>query len=258
MGLLDGKYGIIYGVRNERSICWGCAQSMAREGARLVLTFLGEREQRDVQKLVPSLHNSETVLVEPCDLTMPDQIEALHEKVGREFGRLDFILHGAAFAHKSDLAGRFMNTSSEGFNDALSISAYTFTAVSRAAEPLMQAGGSILTLTYLGAERVIPAYNIMGVAKAALESSVRYLAADLGPQNIRVNAISAGPTMTLSARGISGFVDHYARARENAPLRRNTTIDEVGDVAAFMASDLSRGITGDIIFVDNGVHILGA
>jgi enoyl-[acyl-carrier protein] reductase I len=258
MGLLDGKRGIIYGVRNERSLCWGCAQSMAREGARLALTFLGEREEKDVRKMAPTLEGGDKTVLAPCDLTDADQIARLHELVAEAFGGLDFIIHGAAFAPKSDLAGRFVDTSSDGFRDALQISAYTLTAAAKAAEPLMTEGGSIMTLTYLGAERVIPNYNVMGVAKAALEASVRYLASDMGPNKIRVNAISAGPTMTLSARGITGFTDLYRDIPARAPLRKNTTIDEVGDVAAFLASDLSRGITGEVIYVDNGLHILGA
>jgi enoyl-[acyl-carrier protein] reductase I len=256
MGILDGKKGIIYGVRNERSLCWGCAQSLAREGAQLALTFLGEREEKDVRKLAPALPNSETLLLQSCDLTSPEQVAELHRLVAEQFGKLDFIIHGAAFANKEDLSGRFVDTSRDGFLKALEISSYTLTVAARAAEPLMQDGGSVFTLTYLGSEKVVPNYNLMGVAKAALEASVRYLASDLGPKNIRVNAISAGPTMTLSARGISGFSDMYRHVPDKAPLRRNTSIEEVGDTAAFLASDLSRGITGEVIYVDNGLHIL--
>ena len=257
MGLLDGKQGVIYGVRNERSLCWGCAQSLAREGARLALTFLGEREEKDVRKLAPTLPGGERTLVQGCDLTDDAQVAALQETLGREFGRLDFVIHGAAFARREDLSGRFVDTSREGFTQALDISAYTLTAAARAAEPLMGGGGAVLTLTYLGSQRVLPSYNVAGVAKAALEASVRYLANDLGPQGVRVNAISAGPTNTLSARGISGFMDMHRGARERAPLRKNTTIDEVGDAAAFLLSDWARGITGEVLYVDNGLHILG-
>lgn len=257
MGLLDGKRGIIYGVRNERSACWGCAQSLAREGAQLALTFLGEREEKDVRKLAPTLPGGEDALIQACDLTDEAQVAALHDAVKERFGTIDFIIHGAAFAKKEDLGGRFVDTSPDGFALALNVSAYTLTVAARAAEPLMTSGGSVLTLSYLGAERVVPNYNVMGVAKAALEASVRYLAADLGPSGIRVNAISAGPMMTLSARGISGFTDLYRRVPEIAPLRRNTMIDEVGDTAAFLVSDWARGITGETLYVDNGLHILG-
>ena len=257
MGILEGKQGIIYGVRNDRSLCWGCAQSLAREGARLALTFLGEREEKDVRKLAPTLPGGDRTVIQGCDLTDDAQIGALQETLTREFGRIDFVIHGAAFANREDLSGRFVNTSRAGFAQALDISAYTLTAAARAAEPLMTEGGSILTLTYLGSERVLPNYNVMGVAKAALEASVRYLASDLGPQGVRVNAISAGPTMTLSARGISGFTDMHREARDRAPLRKNTTIGEVGDAAAFLLSDWARGITGEVIYVDNGLHILG-
>ena len=257
MGIMDGKRGVIYGVRNEKSLCWGCAQSLAREGARLALTFLGEREEKDVRKLAPTLPGGEQTIIQGCDLTSTEQVAALHETLTAEFGRVDFVIHGAAFARREDLSGRFLDTSRDGFAQALEISAYTLTAAAKAAEPLMTEGGSILTLTYLGAERVLPGYNVMGVAKAALEASVRYLAADLGPQGIRVNAVSAGPTMTLSARGIAGFTDMHREARETAPLRKNTTIGEVGDTAAFLLSDWARGITGEVLYVDNGLHILG-
>lgn len=257
MGILDGKQGIIYGVRNERSLCWGCAKSLAREGARLALTFLGEREEKDVRKLAPTLPGGENAVVQGCDLTDDAQLAALHAMLAREFGRIDFVIHGAAFAQRDDLAGRFLDTSRTGFAQALDVSAYTLTAAAKAAEPLMTAGGSILTLSYIGAERAIPNYNVMGVAKAALEASVRYLAADVGPSGIRVNAISAGPAMTLSARGISGFTDLYREVATRAPLRKNTTADEVGDTAAFLVSDWSRGMTGEILHVDNGLHILG-
>ena len=257
MGILDGKQGLIYGVRNERSLCWGCAQSLAREGARLALTFLGEREEKDVRKLAPTLPGGDRSVLQGCDLTDDAQVAALHETLTREFGRLDFVIHGAAFANKDDLSGRFVDTSRAGFAQALDVSAYTLTVAAKAAEPLMAAGGSILTLTYLGSERVVPNYNVMGVAKAALEASVRYLANDLGPQGVRVNAISAGPTMTLSARGITGFTDMYRESVNRAPLRKNTTPAEVGDTAAFLVSDWSRGITGEVLYVDNGLHILG-
>jgi enoyl-[acyl-carrier protein] reductase I len=254
--LLENKCGLIYGVRNERSIAWGCAQSVAREGARLALAYLSEREEKDVRKLAATLPNPESVIFFQCDLTVEDQIVALHEKIKTEFGRLDFVLHGVAFAKKEDLTGRFVDTSADGFALALNVSAYTFVAAARHAEPLMTNGGSLITLTYLGSEKIVKNYNVMGVAKAALESSTRYLANDLGPTGIRVNAVSPGPTMTLSARGISGFTDMYRNVPEFAPLRHNTTIHEVGDTVAFLASDLARGITGEVLYVDSGLHAL--
>jgi len=257
MGLLDGKRGIIYGVRNSKSLAWGCAQSLAREGAQLALTFLGEREEKDVRQLAPTLPGGEQVMIQGCDLTKDEQIAELHNLLTVEFGQLDFIIHAVAFAHREDLMGRYVDTSRNGYVQALDVSAYTLVAATKAAEALMTDGGSVITLSYLGSERVVPNYNVMGVAKAALEASVRYLANDLGPSKIRVNAISAGPTMTLSARGISGFSDMYKEASDKAPLRKNTTIDEVGDTAAFLVSDWSRGITGEVIYVDSGLHILG-
>lgn len=256
MGLLDGKKGLIYGIRNSRSIAWGCAQSLAREGAELAVTFLGDREEGDVRKLSAELGDS-VKIIQNCDLTNPEQVSALHETIRAEFGRLDFVIHAVAFARKEDLSGRFMDTSSDGFNLALNISAHTLIVAAQAAEPLMTDGGSILTLTYLGGERVIPGYNVMGVAKAALESSVRYLASDLGPQKIRVNAISAGPVMTLSARGVANFSKLYKTVGEIAPLGKATDIEEVGDTAAFLCSTWSRGITGETIYVDSGYHIVG-
>ena len=256
MGILDGKQGIIYGVRNERSLGWGCAQSLAREGARLAFSVLTEREEKDVVKLAASL-GAGAAFVQTCDLNKDDEIDALHTRLNAEMGRLDFVIHAAAFSPKDGISGRFLEVSRASFQTAVEASAYSFVAAAKSAEPLMTTGGSLVTLTYLGAERVIPNYNTMGVAKAALESSVRYLASDLGPSGIRVNAISAGPTMTLSARGIAGFTDMHREAREVAPLRKNTTPDEVGDTAAFLVSDWSRGITGEVLYVDNGLHILG-
>jgi enoyl-[acyl-carrier protein] reductase I len=256
MGLLEGKVGLIYGVRNERSLGWGCAASILREGGRLILSVLTEREQKDAEKLVGSVPGGGSTIIQLCDLTKDDQIAALQSTVREKVGKVDFMIHAVAFAKKEELAGRFIDASREGYALALDASAYSFVAAAKAAEPLMTDGGSMITLTYLGSEKVVPNYNTMGVAKAALESSVRYLAADLGPQKIRVNAISAGPTMTLAARGISGFTDLYRDVPERAPLRHNTTIDEVGDTAAFLVSEWSRGITGEVIYVDSGLHIL--
>ncbi len=255
--LLEGKNVLIYGVRNERSIAWGCAQAMAAEGARLALTYLGEREEKDVRKLAATLPNAGSVVIAPCDLGDDAQIESLHALLLTEFGgKLHGVVHGVAFAKREDISGRFFETSRDGFLQALNISSYTLIAVARAAKPMMTEGGSVITLTYLGSDRVIPNYNVMGVAKAALESSVRYLAADLGQDGIRVNAVSAGPTMTLSARGIAGFSDMFRNVPNIAPLRKNTTIDEIGDMVAFLASDKARGTTGEVIFVDSGMHTL--
>jgi enoyl-[acyl-carrier protein] reductase I len=254
--LLNGKKGLIYGVRNERSLAWGCAQSLAREGARLALAYLGEREEKEVRRLADTLPNGESVLLQPCDLTNEEQIAALHERISTEFGALDFVLHAVAFAKKEDLTGRFADTSRDGFLCAMETSVYTLIAAARHAAPLMTQGGSIATLTYLGGERVVPKYNVMGVAKAALESSVRYMANDLGPSGIRVNAISPGATMTVSARGISGFTDLYKNVPDVAPLRHNTGIDEVGDTCVYLFSELARGVTGSVLFVDSGMHIL--
>jgi enoyl-[acyl-carrier protein] reductase I len=256
--LLENRSGLIYGVRNERSIAWGCAQSLAREGARLALAYFSEREEKDVRKLAASLPNPDSVLFIPCDLTDEAQMTALHSTIKKEFGKLDFVVHGVAFANKEDLSGRFVDTSAAGFALALNTSAYTFVAAARHAEPLLTAagGGSLITLTYLGSERIVRNYNVMGVAKAALEASTRYLANDLGPLGIRVNAISPGPTMTLSARGISGFSEMYKTVAAYAPLRQNTTTGEVGDTAVYLASDLGRGVTGEVIHVDGGLHAL--
>lgn len=256
MGLLDGKKGLIYGVRNERSIGWGCAKSLAREGATLALTFFGEREGRDVNKLAPSLGEGAVRLIHPCDLTKPDEVAALHEALVAEFGSLDFVVHSVAFA--KGLSGRHVDNSAEDYLLSLHSSSYTLVAAAKAAEPLMTSGGgSIITISFIGGDRVVPNYNTAGISKAALESSVKYLANDLGPGNIRVNAVSAGPVQTLSARGISGFGDMYRVHRDVSPLRHNTTPDEVGDVCAFLCSNLSRGITGETIFVDSGYHVLG-
>jgi enoyl-[acyl-carrier protein] reductase I len=254
--LLDNKNVLIYGVRNKRSLAWGAAQSVAREGARLCLTYLGEREEPDVRKLAAELPGNPLVL--PCDLTNPEQVAALHKKLKEEFGSLDAVLHAVAYAKKEDLDGRFMDTSRDGFLLAMEVSAFSFVTAAKHAAALMPNGGSIMTLTYLGGQKVIPNYNMMGVAKSALEAVMRYLAYDLGPQNIRVNAISPGPTMTLSARGIAGFTDLYKMVASKAPLGRNTNIEEVGDVVAFVASDWARGMTGDIIYVDGGGQSLAS
>jgi enoyl-[acyl-carrier protein] reductase I len=257
MGILEGKKGIIYGVRNERSLGWGCAQSLAREGAVIAFSVMTEREEKDAQKLSATLPEGTASFVQTCDLTRDEDIALLHKRAGEELGKLDFLIHAAAFSPKDGISGRFVSVVRTSFATAMEASVYSFIAVAKDAEPLLSEGASLITLTYLGSERVVPNYNTMGVAKAALESSVRYLAADLGPQGIRVNAISAGPTMTLSARGVAGFADMFKESANLAPLRRNTAIGDVGDTAAFLTSDWARGITGEVIYVDNGLHILG-
>jgi enoyl-[acyl-carrier protein] reductase I len=253
--LLDGKNGLIIGVANKHSIAWAIAQSTASQGARLLFNYQNERLRENVEELVATMPGAKAF---PCDVGDDAQIAALMQCVGKETAKLDFLVHSVAFAPREELTGQFVNTTRQGFTTALDVSAYSLVAVTRAALPLMTDGGSIVTLTYLGAERVVPHYNVMGVAKAALESTVRYLAHDLGPKNIRVNAISAGPIKTLAARGVSGIskmVDHH---REFTPLRRATEQGEVGDTALFLVSPLGRGITGEVIYVDGGYHILGS
>jgi enoyl-[acyl-carrier protein] reductase I len=254
MSALAGKQGLIVGVANKRSISWAIAQAAAAAGARLALTYPTERLEENVRELAATLENT---VVLPCDVTSDEQISALTSTLEREFGGLDFLLHGAAFAPQAELSEPFVKTTREGFRIALDVSAYSLIALTRAAVPLMKlrGGGSVLTLTYLGSQRVFTNYNVMGVAKAALEASVRYLASDLGPDNIRVNAISAGPIKTLAASGIKGFSgirDVYA---ERAPLRRNVELAEVADTATFLFGSGSRGITGEIVMVDSGFHI---
>ena len=252
--LLEGKKGLIVGVANKRSIAWSIAEALNREGARLAFNYQGERLEENVRSLAAELPGS---LVLPCDVTKDDEIDALFGKVKAEFGRLDILVHCVAFARKEDLDGEFLATSRDGFKMAMDISAFSLTALAQRAAPLMEGGGSILALTYLGSDKVVPGYNVMGVAKAALESSIRYLAQDLGKKNIRVNGISSGPISTLAARGVPGFVKMLQIVRERSPLPRNTEPAEVGDAALFLCSPLSRGITGEVLFVDNGYHIMG-
>ena len=253
--LLEGKTGLIMGVANKRSIAWGIAQSAERAGARLVLTYQNDRLGENVQKLAPELTNP---LLLPCDVQNDDEIDRLMESIQTEVGGLDFVVHALAFAPREALTGSFADTSREAFHTALDVSAYSLVAVARRAAPLMKdRNGSIMTLSYLGSERVVPGYNVMGVAKAALEASVRYLANDLGPDGIRVNAISAGPVRTLASSAVSGITGMIRIHSEKAPLRRATETSEVGDTALFLASTMSRGITGEIIYVDGGYNILG-
>jgi len=252
---LEGKNGIILGVANKRSIAWACASSLAREGMRLAFTYIGERMEKNVRALAEECPGS---IVLPCDVTKPEEIDAAFEAVEREFGHLDTVVHAVAFAKKEELEGDFYHTTKEGYMLAHEVSAYSLTAVTRRALPLMEGrDGSIVTLSYLGGDRVVPNYNVMGIAKAALEASVRYLAADLGPRGIRVNAISAGPVRTLAASGISGFNSMLDAIEERSPMKRNITADEVGDTCLFLSSELSRGITGTTIYVDAGYHIMG-
>jgi enoyl-[acyl-carrier protein] reductase I len=252
--LLEGKNGLVVGVANKYSIAWAIAESTAREGARLAFNYQSERLKDNVEQLVGTMENAKAY---QCDVAKDEEIEALMKAVEADLGGLDFLVHSVAFAPPEELKGEFLNTSRENFKIALDISAYSLVAVSRAAMPLMKNGGSIVTITYLGAERVVPKYNVMGVAKAALEASVRYLANDLGPRGVRVNAISAGPIRTLAARGVSGISKMVDVHREVAPLRHATEQAEVGDTALFLLSSLGRGITGEVIYVDGGYHILG-
>jgi len=252
--LLEGKKGLIVGVANKRSIAWSIAEALHREGARLAFNYQGERLEENVKGLAATLPGS---IVHPCDVTKGEEVDALFAKVKEAFGRLDILIHCVAYALKEDLEGAFLTTSPQGWRTALEVSAYSLTALVQRAAPLMEGGGSIVALTYLGSERVVPQYNVMGVAKAALEASVRYLAYDLGKQNIRVNAISSGPISTLAARGIPGFTRMLQYVREKSPIPRNTEPAEVGDTALFLCSNLARGITGEVICVDNGYHIMG-
>ncbi len=253
--LLEGKLGLIVGVANRRSLAWGIAQAVSREGARLAVTYQGERLERNVRELTKDLDDP---LIVPCDVTRDEDIDALAESIGNQFGALDFMIHAVAFALREELEGDFLKTSREGYRIAQDVSSYSLTALAKRMVPLTEGrNGSIVTLSYLGGQRVIPHYNVMGVAKAALEMSVRYLAADLGPKGIRVNAISAGPVKTLAASGISGISKILEYHRTHAPLRKNTEQAEVGDAAVFLVSHLSRGITGEILYVDNGFHVMG-
>ena len=256
MANLHGACGLITGIANKRSIAWAIAKAMARDGARLALTYQGERLLDNVRELASELDRP---LLLPCDVTSDLQIAEVFQALEREFGGLDFLLHGTAFAPREELARPFVETSREGFRVALDVSAYSLVALAKGAATLMasRGGGSIVTLTYLGSERVFTNYNVMGVAKAALEASVRYLADGLGPQNIRVNAISAGPIKTLAASGISGFGGILQVYRDRSPLRRNTELEEVGETGRFLLGPESSGITGEVLMVDSGYHVMG-
>ena len=254
MPSLEGKRALVIGVANERSIAWGIAQALQREGARLGFTFLGDALERRVRPLAESVGAD---LIAPCDVSDDAQIDALFAEVDRVWGGLDILIHAVAFANRDDLSGRFVDTPREGFRLALDVSAYSLVAVTRAAEPRMKDGGTVLTLTFAGSERVFPNYNVMGVAKAALEASMRYLAADVGPAGIRVNALSAGPIKTLSAAGIHGFRDMLHVAEARAPLRRNVNQSDVGELAVALCGPAGAGVTGQVLYVDAGLSILG-
>jgi len=254
MGILDGKKAVIFGVANDHSIAWGIAQALHREGAELAFSYAGESLERRVRPLAEQVNAS---FVEECDVTSDEAIERVFAKLAESFGTFDILVHAVAYARREDLTGRFLNTSRAGWATAMDISVYSLVALTRAALPHFNPGATVLTLSYYGAEKVIPNYNVMGVAKSALEATVRYLAADLGPDGFRVNAISAGPIRTLSASGIGNFRKLHKTFAETAPLRRNVTIEDVGNSALWLCSDLSSGVTGEVVYVDAGYNILG-
>jgi enoyl-[acyl-carrier protein] reductase I len=255
MALLAGKLGLVFGVANKRSIAWAIAQAWAREGATLAFTYQGERLRENVEELAGTF-GADTLLL-PCDVTQDGQIADVFKTVGDKFGKLHLLLHSVAFAPKESLEGRFVHTSREAFRVAHDVSAYSLVALARAAAPLMTEGGSIIAMSYYGAEKVVPHYNVMGVAKAALEASARYIAYDLGPQKIRVNCISAGPVNTLAARGIAGFTEMLKHYEARSPLKRNLLPEELGATGVFLASDGAAAITGQTIYVDCGYQIMG-
>jgi enoyl-[acyl-carrier protein] reductase I len=253
--MFDGKKVLVLGVANDRSIAWGIAEALHREGAELAFNYLNEALERRVRPLAESIGCNNVL---PCDVQHEEQIDAMFTELQKRWGSIDAVVHSLAYAEKEDLSKRFVETSRKGFQTALDISAYSLISVAKRALPLMaEKGGSILTLSYLGAERVVPNYNVMGVAKAALEASVRYLAADLGQNNIRVNAISAGPIKTLAASGIPGLRDMLTAFAEKAPLRRNVTQEDVGNTSLYLLGDLGSGVTGEVVYVDCGFSIMG-
>jgi enoyl-[acyl-carrier protein] reductase I len=256
MGLLSGKTALIFGVANDHSIAWGIARAFAREGATLGFSYAGEALAKRVRPLAASVN---ATFVEECDVARDEDIAAVMDKARAAFGAIDILVHAVAFANRDELSGPYYNTSRAGFHLAMDISVYSFTALARAALPLMRPNGALLTLTYLGAVKAVTHYNVMGVAKAALEASVRYLAVDLGAdeRRLRVNAISAGPIRTLAAAGVSGFKSMYAGFKDLAPLKRHVTIDDVGNAALYLCSDLAAGVTGEIHYVDAGYSVIG-
>ncbi len=252
--LMAGKKGLIMGVANDRSIAWGIARTLYDHGAEMAFTFQGKALEKRVRPLAESVGSN---IVLPCDVNGESAIEEVFSSLGKSWGELDFVVHAIAYSDKEELKGKYVDTSRENFQRSLDISCYSFTVTCRHASALMPNGGSLLTLSYYGAERVVPHYNVMGVAKAALEASVRYLATDLGKENIRVNAISAGPIKTLAASGIGDFRYILKWNELNAPLRRNTTLNDVGGSALYLLSDLSSGVTGEVLHTDNGYHVVG-
>jgi enoyl-[acyl-carrier protein] reductase I len=255
MSLLAGKLGIVFGVANKRSIAWAIAQAWQKAGAKLAFTYQGERLKENVEELAGAFGANTLIL--PCDVTKDEEIAAVFKTVGEKFGRLDLLLHSVAFAPKDALEGQFVNTSREAFRIAHDVSAYSLVALTRAAAPLMPDGGSVIAMSYYGAKKVVPHYNVMGVAKAALEASTRYLAYDMGPKKIRVNCISAGPVNTVAARGVSGFGEMLKHYETHSPLKRNVVPEELGATGLFLASDGAAAITGQVIYVDCGYQIMG-
>ena len=253
-GLMDGKCGLVMGVANDRSIAWGIAKTLADNGAKLAFTYQGEPLERRVR---PLAEQAGADLILPCDVTDTKSLDETFAAIEKTWGKLDFLVHAIAFSDREQLKGKYVATTKDNFVQTMLISCYSFTELCRRAAPLMSEGGSAITLTYFGAERVMPHYNVMGVAKAALEASVRYLAMDLGGDGIRVNAISAGPIRTLAASGVKGIRDMLAQVESSSPLRRNVDTDEVGNAAAFLCSDLASGITGQVLYVDAGYSIIG-
>jgi enoyl-[acyl-carrier protein] reductase I len=252
-GLMEGKRVMVFGVANDRSIAWGISRLMYEHGARLGFNYVGEALERRVRPLAESV---EAELVLPCDVTSDEQVAATFEQIRETWGEIDVLVHSVAYADKDDLSGRFHGTTRHGFLKAMEISAYSLVHLAREAKPLMAEGGNIVTMTYYGAEKVVENYNMMGVAKAALEASVRYLAADLGPDGIRINAISAGPIKTLAATGVKNFRGLMSQFEERAPLRRNVTLDDVGRATIFLCSELGSGVTGEVLHVDLGFNVL--
>ncbi|WP_096189365.1 enoyl-ACP reductase FabI [Evansella halocellulosilytica] len=253
---LSQRTYVIMGVANKRSIAWGIAESLSKAGARLIFTYAGERLEKNVRQLAETLDRNDSLIL-PCDVTSDEEVDKTFQQIQEEVGVIHGLAHCIAFANRDELIGEYLNTTRDGFKLAHDISAYSLTAVTKAARPLMTEGGSIVTLTYLGGEKVVKNYNVMGVAKASLDASVKYLANDLGKENIRVNAISAGPIRTLAAKGIGGFNDVLKEMEENSPLKRTVTQEEVGDTALFLMSDMSRGITGELLHVDGGYNTIG-
>jgi enoyl-[acyl-carrier protein] reductase I len=254
MGLLDGKNALVFGLANDKSIAWGITQALHREGAKIGISYAGETLKRRVMPLAEQIGCK---WVEECDVTKDEHIAAVVEKTKADFGSVDILVHSIAFAGREELTGPFYNTSRAGFKNAMDISVFSFVALAKAYQPILNPGASLMCMTYYGSVKVAPHYNVMGVAKAALEASTRYLAYDFGPQKIRVNAISAGPIRTLAAAGVGGFRDMYKHFADMSPMRENITIDDVGNAAVFLASDLSARITGEVLYVDSGFNTIG-